>query len=433
MKANSSDRSCPDLAALAAFVLRQLPADTQQMVAGHLASCPHCEAALRTLEAPAPASATMRADLVNALTDEPGYKRLDSAVKGMPPRRQSRAAPVRLPGFTVLGEIGRGTIGVVYRARQLHPERLVAVKVIPAYQASDPAQRRRFRHSVSQAAGLRGSRVVPLLDVLLADHCLALVMPYFAGGDLENIIQARRRLRDSRMRYDRHPAATREDGEYLERMIPLLDQLLDSVAVIHAAHGRYRDLKPSNCLLDSQGRLWLGDYGYSSLVDRGANVLVAEGNEGGPEHVEMRQPPSLRVHAPVSITPEQWAGQSDLDCRTDVFRLGVTLYQALTLEWPFGLGPVTLETPLPAPVSRLQPLLTPELDGILCRALAPDRARRYRSASELRAAWQRVGHKIVATKRLPRPAPRRRWSSHLKVIACGVVAVAAALALAFYW
>ena len=160
---------------------------------------------------------------------------------------------LKLPGFVILECIGQGGMGKVYRAIQLSLNREVAIKVLRPHLLDDPRHLKRFYREAKLAGSLMCSGILPVIDVLEHDHLPVLIMPYVDGWNLERIINDRSEARCG---------ATTEgsealylwsrigDAEYLAAILPLLDKVVDAVALIHAAGVIHRDIKPSNVLVD---------------------------------------------------------------------------------------------------------------------------------------------------------------------------------------
>ncbi len=179
------------------------------------------------------------------------------------------APPIALvPGFEILEEVGRGGMGIVYRALQRNlDDRQVALKFLPPAFASDPTRLRRFRTEASIAANLRDARVVPVYDIREVGGTLVLIMPFVEGRDLSHIladrkkqIQAEGDSGEARLR-----GSTVEEQDYLASILPLLDQVVAAVAAIHEAGVIHRDIKPSNILVDGRGNIQLTDFGLARL------------------------------------------------------------------------------------------------------------------------------------------------------------------------
>jgi formylglycine-generating enzyme required for sulfatase activity len=293
----------------------------------------------------------------------------------------------RVPGYEIRGEIGRGGMGVVYRARQLSLPRDVALKRLPPALAADPHRLGRFRTEARAAAQLTDAGIVPVFDVVELAEGPVLVMPYIEGRDLGRILADRRAVRAGGASANRHPWAALSDREYLDRVLPVLDHVLEAVTVIHRAEILHRDIKPSNILVQNDGHVWLTDFGLARL-----------GTEAGITS------PGMGMGTPGFMSPEQWDGLEDVDCRTDVFGLGATIYLALTLELPYGKArPGSSSSPLVPPSGR-QPLLTRDFDAVVLKALEPERAGRYTTARELQEDWS-----LLRAGLLPR-ARRSGWA-----------------------
>lgn len=301
--------------------------------------------------------------------------------------------PFLIPGFEVLGKIGCGGMGVVYRARQLSLNRDVALKVMaPAY-AADSKRLRRFHNEAAIAARLTNSRVLPVFDVLEAGGAPVLVMPFVDGWDLARILADRRAVKRGEPVSRRHPSSSFTERTYLDFILPVLDQIVAAVASVHEAGVLHRDIKPSNVLIDRCGDVRLTDFGLARLIGR---TLLTEDNQ--------------RMGTPGFMSPEQWVGGVDNDQRTDVFGLGATLYSLLTLELPYKEQQISRHSPPPSRPSKRNGLLSGEIDAVIIKALEPDRRNRYRTAGELQEDWRRARSGLLPSARCPGPFERLfRW------------------------
>jgi formylglycine-generating enzyme required for sulfatase activity len=314
-----------------------------------------------------------------------------------PPDRVPGAGVWRdwVPGFEIREWIGGGGMGDVFRARQTRLGREVALKILrPAFLA-DPERLARFRREAEVAAGLQDPHLLPVYDVLEVRGVPVIVLPLVDGCDLGRILSDRTLVQRGEPSEGRHPWSALADADFLDRVLPVLDQVVEAVAVLHRAGVLHRDVKPSNVLVDGRGHVQISDFGLARLGEEAA--LTSPGRELG---------------TPGFMSPEQWAGQPDVDARADLFGLGVTLYQALTLAAPFGKARLTANHPPPAPISALQPLLPAVFDAVVLKSLEPDRRHRYASAAALQADWQRVrsGQAPLAT----RPGPLRRATRRMR-------------------
>jgi serine/threonine protein kinase len=265
-------------------------------------------------------------------------------------------------GFEITGELGWGGLGTVYRARKVGQRREVAVKVLASMPTQDGGRLERFKSEARRTAGLTEAHVVPVLDVQESGGVPVVVMPLIDGSALGQILSDRKAVQSGVPVATPHPWARLDERSFLTQVLSILDQVVDGVAELHRAGVFHRDVKPANILVDARGRAWLSDCGLAELSDQGS---PAGGAPGKP------------VERPSTGT--------DIDCRTDIARLGATIYQALTLNLAFGAADVRRVAP-----GKLQPHVSRDLEAVVLRALQSDRDDGYGSAAEFREDWRRV-------------------------------------------
>jgi serine/threonine protein kinase len=306
------------------------------------------------------------------------------------------AAPPTVPGYEVLGELGRGGMGVVYKARQVSSGRLVALKVIRDGALAGPKELARFRIEAEAAASLRHPNVVEIYEVGESAGRPYFAMELVEGGSL-----------------DRHLAGRPQPAP---RSAELVRTLALAVAHAHERKIVHRDLKPANILLSGPGTRELGtdsspvpvpkitDFGLAKRLDSDGTALTRDG---------------AVVGTPGYMAPEQAAGRvQEVGPWTDVYALGVTLYELLTGRVPFEAGAwdQTVELVLrdePTPPSRFQSDVPRDLETVCLKCLEKEPVRRYASAGELAADLGRfldgkpvVAVPLSAVERLTRMAGR---------------------------
>ncbi len=303
---------------------------------------------------------------------------------------------VQLPGYLFLAEIGRGSSSVVYKARQLSLDRLVAIKVLRVGGA-DAKQLARQRQEAEILARLHHPNVVHVYEMLEHRGCLNLVMEYVEGTTLAEHLQGR-------------PATPDESAR-------LALALADTIQVVHENGVLHRDLKPSNVLTTTAGELKVTDFGLAKLQSS-ANLLTTTDSVLG---------------TPSYMAPEQAIGEAHaVGPEADVYSLGAILYELLTGRPPF-LGATVLDTlslirsQEPVPPRRLQPKTPRDLEIICLKCLEKNQKLRYSTAGALADDLRRFrdGEPIVA--RLPGSAERLARLVRRKPAASAAIAIFATL------
>jgi predicted ATPase len=256
-------------------------------------------------------------------------------------------APLEVPGYEVLSLLGRGGMGVVYKARQHSLDRLVALKFLPQGCARDPVWLARFRREARTASALNHPHICTIYDTGESAGCPFLSMELVEGRTLEALIS-------------RRPA--------MDEVACLLRQVARALAAAHAAGVVHRDVKPANLMVRDDGILKVLDFGlarrYPEVGDKRA------GSSG------ISTDPGTRGGTPRYMSPEQ-ARAEPVDAATDIFSLGIVLYELATGRHPF---PTDSEIALlhaivnlaPVPPSRLNPEVTASLEALILHMLAKD-------------------------------------------------------------
>lgn len=321
------------------------------------------------------------------------------------PLEESLEPSTRLGDYRIVREIGRGGMGVVYEAEQISLGRRVALKVLPFSAAIDPKQKQRFRVESQAAAHLHHPHIVPIFAVGQHQGVPYYAMQYIQGQTLAAMIADVRRFGASRKgqgflkSYD-----TSTEGDELvpptETLAPLSSSLgavalsegtgcrrgmayhraiarlgIEAADALEHAHGLgvlHRDIKPANLLIDLNHKLWVTDFGLARFRDDPG--VTCTGDLLG----------TLRYMSPEQVH----ARRGIVDQRADVYALGATLFEAVTLRPAFGgrdrqelLQRILLEDPV-AP-RKIDPTIPRDLETILLKALAKEPSRRYTTAQEM--------------------------------------------------
>jgi WD40 repeat protein/tRNA A-37 threonylcarbamoyl transferase component Bud32 len=307
---------------------------------------------------------------------------------------------VVIPGYEVLGELGRGGMGVVYKARQAKLNRLVALKMILSGAHAGSAERQRFLTEAEAVARLQHPNIVQIHEIGEADGYPFFSLEFCPGGSL----------------------AAKLNGTPLPpaQAAPLVEALARAMQVGHDAGIIHRDLKPANVLLLSDGTPKVTDFGLAKKLDDAAGQTASGAIMGTPSY----------------MAPEQAEGKSkEIGPAADVYALGAVLYELLTGRPPFKAA-TSLDTVLqvlseePVPPGRLVAKLPRDLETICLKCLHKDPAKRYARAADLADDLQRF-QKGEPIRARPVGMFERgwRWCRRNRAVAAALAAVAAALLL----
>lgn len=279
----------------------------------------------------------------------------------------------RIGRYEIISELGRGGMAAVYRAHDPRFGRDVAIKVLPHSFTQNPNLVARFEREAQTIAALDHPAIVPVYDFGEQEGQRYLVMRLMTGGSLKGRIRA-------------NPFS-------IEQIIPILRRVGAALEHAHAQGVVHRDLKPDNILFDQYDDAYLADFGIAHLSRSSMTITGA------------------RIGTPTYMSPEQLTGEVALDGRSDIYSLGIVLFEMLT-----GNPPFRADTPAqvmmkhvtePVPhILDLKPDLPADVEAIISRALAKDREQRYGSAAELVAAVvQLVDSEPDSTQSLRTPTP----------------------------
>ncbi len=265
--------------------------------------------------------------------------------------------PQKFGRYEIKGELGRGGMATVYHAYDPRFEREVAIKVLPHEMLHDPQFRTRFEREAKTIAMIEHPAIVPVYDFGEEEGQPFFVMRYMTGGSLSD------KLKEG-------PLTVVEAARIFQRLAPALDSA-------HAKGIIHRDLKPGNILFDQYGEPYISDFGIAKLSE-------AQGSVTG----------SAIVGTPSYMSPEQAQG-SGVDGRSDIYGMGVILFEMLSGQQPFsGDTPMSVVlkhvTEPPPHILDIRPELPPAVEAIVEKALAKNKEDRYSTAAEMTDALRRV-------------------------------------------
>jgi serine/threonine protein kinase len=299
------------------------------------------------------------------------------------PLLESRLTEALASHYTIEGEIGRGGMGIVFKARDEKLKRPVAIKVLPPELAFRTDIRQRFLREAETAARLAHPHIVPIHSVGEVDTTVYFVMGLVEGESLAVRIKRRGRLS-------------------IEEARRVMKEAADALAAAHQQGVIHRDVKPDNILLEgTRGRVMVTDFGI-------AKALTAEGGtltEAG-----------VAIGTPAFMSPEQASGEREIDGRSDIYSLGVVAYQMLTGELPFQAPSVAALlmkqiSERPVPVDRKRPETPIELSQTVMRCLEKEAEDRWPSADALRRALESGTYTAPPPRQSPRGSRRPAYGT----------------------
>jgi tetratricopeptide (TPR) repeat protein len=269
--------------------------------------------------------------------------------------------------YRILERLGSGGMGDVFLAEDTRLHRKVALKTLAGSWSKSPDARERLLREARAAAGLNHPNIAAIYDVVEAGDVLHIVMEYVEGEPLF--------------------ARLGSGGLPPDEVTSIAIQLCDAMEVAHGQGVIHRDLKPGNILLTREGRIKVLDFGLAKTVPSGGGppVLPSDSTPSNPGHIQ---------GTPAYMSPEQLRGQT-VDHRTDIYSLGVLLYELLTGHRPFHgtgvmeLGMAVLTQPTPSS-AQVDPHIPAGLSAIVARAMAREREERFQSVADMRDALRRL-------------------------------------------
>jgi serine/threonine-protein kinase len=301
--------------------------------------------------------------------------------------------------YRILEKLGEGGMGVVYKAVDVNLDRTVAMKGLNIDLSGNPDLEQRFRAEVKALANLNHPNLTPLQGLLIDKGRPWMIMEFIDGGTFQQLVQLRGPLSS-------------------EVAIRLLRPALSGIGYAHQMGVLHGDIKPGNIMLNRQSVVKVMDLGVARALSAGSPART-----GAP------------VGTPFYMSPEQFLNRG-VDARSDIYSLGVTLYEILTGRVPFGADnhyqvmADHVNTP-PAPLTQLNPGIPPGVERVVLKALEKNPDARYRSVEEFGAALENSQSvfgpaPVVSPPPLPVPGAFPTLAAAVPVAAAGVVAAAAA-------
>lgn len=263
--------------------------------------------------------------------------------------------------YRIINQIGQGGMATVYKAYHAAMDRYVALKVLPRQFMESKEFIGRFQQEARLIANLEHPHILPVHDFGEYQGTLYFVMRFLDAGTLKERIQK---------------------GLTLHEVDELFTQLAEALGYAHEKGIIHRDIKPSNALVDARGNLFLTDFGIAKLLESSANLTATGALTGTPAY----------------MSPEQAQGKK-VDLRTDIYSLGIVLYEMVTgrvpfeAETPWAVVLKQIQEPLPLP-SQVKPDIPFSIERIILKALAKEPEDRFADTAEFLAAWKQAFQEV---------------------------------------
>jgi serine/threonine protein kinase len=258
----------------------------------------------------------------------------------------------RFGGYEVINEVARGGMGIVYKAKQVSLNRVVALKVLLAGGAASEIEIQRFRREAEAAGALQHPNIVSIYEIGQFESYHYFTMDFIEGETMQTLIKKRSSKR--------------------KKMVQILEKVARALQYAHERGVVHRDIKPSNILVSAEGEPKLTDFGLAKKLDT-TTVLTESGATLG---------------TPFYMAPEQTLGSKDVDGRVDIYAMGVILYEVLAGRLPFNAGTLVdlyhkIVEEDPIPPSKVNVKSDKDLEVICLKAMEKDPQRRYQAAKEM--------------------------------------------------
>jgi len=281
----------------------------------------------------------------------------------------------RLGHYQILSLVGTGGMGEVYRARDAKLGREVAIKVLPAAFSQDADRLHRFEQEARTASALNHPNIITIYEIGQAEDVRYIVTEFIDGQTL------RQQMKRARLG--------------LSLALEVAAQTASALEAAHAAGIMHRDIKPENIMRRRDGLVKVLDFGLAKLIERQAVGV----DTGAPTAANLSTEPGTVMGTAQYMSPEQARGLDEVDARSDIFSLGIVLYEMITGRAPFE-GPsvsdviAAILTQEPPPLSRYAPEVPSELDRVVTKALEKDREERYQRIKDLLLDLKRLQQRL---------------------------------------
>jgi eukaryotic-like serine/threonine-protein kinase len=345
---------------------------------------------------------------------------LEIAAKDLAHQQHHSLIGKPLGPYQVRSVLGKGGMGEVYLAQDTRLARKVALKLLPREFTQNKERVQRFEREARAASGLNHPNILTIYEIGELDETHFIASEYIEGRTLREALA--------------HGALPEKE------VLDIGIQIAEALAAAHEAGIIHRDIKPENVMLRHDGYVKVLDFGLAKLTEAPSSQFITQGSEQG----NMKTNPGAILGTARYMSPEQALGE-EVDRRTDLFSLGVLLYELAVGAPPFKgvTTPATLDAIVhhtPVPLAQLKPTLHQELGLIVDRALEKKRDLRYQSATDLRADLKRLQRDLqaapmsstsgrVAVPNLPPPVP----NTHGRIIKIAAALLCVALLAAGIW